>query len=85
MNLVNYGITPPHVAYEAVLEEAATLGATVTGSEIVGLTPLEPLLLAGKFYREKNGLSVGASDEELVAAAIEGLGLSDRIFSRNCF
>jgi glutamate formiminotransferase/formiminotetrahydrofolate cyclodeaminase len=77
MNLVNYGITPPHVAYEAVLEEAATLNATVSGSEIVGLTPLEPLLLAGKFYRQKNGLSPDASDEELVQAAIAGLGLSD--------
>ncbi len=77
MNLVNYNITPPHVAYEAVLEEAATLDAKVTGSEIVGLTPLEPLLLAGRFYREKKNQSPEASDHELVEAAIEGLGLSD--------
>lgn len=77
MNLVNYSITPPHVAYEAVLEEAKLLGAEVTGSEIVGLSPLEPILLAGRFYREKQGLAPEASDSELIDAAVAGLGLSD--------
>ncbi|MFH1862763.1 MAG: glutamate formimidoyltransferase [bacterium] len=77
MNLVNYMITPPHIAFEAVKEEAATLNVEVTGSEIVGLTPLEPLLLAGKFYRQADHLSPDASEAELVGAAIEGLGLSD--------
>ncbi|TKJ41765.1 glutamate formimidoyltransferase [candidate division LCP-89 bacterium B3_LCP] len=77
MNLVNYDVTPPHVAYEAVLEEAKILGATITGSEIVGLTPLEPLLQAGKFYRERLNQSTDVSDEELVQAAVEGMGLSD--------
>ncbi len=77
MNLVNYSITPPHIAYESALEEAAKIDAEITGSEIVGLTPLEPLILAGKFYREKNGLTPDASEEELLKAAIEGMGLSD--------
>lgn len=77
MNLVNYSVTPPHVAYEAVREEAATLNAEVTGSEIVGLTPLEPLLLAGRFYRERRKLSPETSELELVQTAIEGMGLSD--------
>jgi glutamate formiminotransferase/formiminotetrahydrofolate cyclodeaminase len=77
MNLVNYNITPPHIAYEAVLEEAKRVEAEVTGSEIVGLTPLEPLLMAGRFYREKKGLSPDAPEDELVREAIEGLGLSD--------
>jgi glutamate formiminotransferase/formiminotetrahydrofolate cyclodeaminase len=77
MNLVNYSITPPHMAYEAVLEEARSLGAEVTGSEIVGLTPLEPILLAGRFYREKQGLPTDVSETELIEAAVSGLGLSD--------
>lgn len=77
MNLVNYNITPPHVAYEAVLEEAKDLGAKVTGSEIVGLTPLEPLILAGRFYRKKNNQSEETSERELIEAAIKGLGLSN--------
>ncbi|MBU0518239.1 glutamate formimidoyltransferase [bacterium] len=77
MNLVNYNITPPHVAYEKVLELAEQFGAEVTGTEIVGLTPLEPLLMAGRFYREKKGLSPEASEADLLQAAIDGLGLSD--------
>ena len=71
INLVNYHITPPHKAFEEVRKEATTLGAEVTGSEIVGLTPKEALVLAGKFY------SPEINDEEaLVSAAIERLGLS---------
>jgi len=77
MNLVNYNITPPHIAYEKVLELADQFGAVVTGSEIVGLTPLEPLMQAGKFYRQKNGLTTEVPEAELLDAAIEGLGLSD--------
>jgi glutamate formiminotransferase/formiminotetrahydrofolate cyclodeaminase len=77
INLVNYHETPPHIAYETVKEEAATLNAVISGSEIVGLTPLEPLLMAGRYYRERGGLSAQADATELLNAAIRGLGLSD--------
>lgn len=71
INLTNYTITPPHVAFEEVRKEAATLGVEVTGSEIVGLTPLEALLMAGRYY------DPGETDEKrLVAIAVEKLGLS---------
>jgi len=72
INLTDYHVTPPHVAYEEVRKEAALAGVEVTGSEIVGLVPKEALLLAGSFY------APGESDErKLAAAAIKGLGLSD--------
>ncbi len=80
INLVNYNVTAPHEAYEAVKKEGETLEAVISGSEIVGLTPLEPLLRAGRFYRERNGLDSKASDEELLESAIKGLGLSDLYF-----
>jgi glutamate formiminotransferase/formiminotetrahydrofolate cyclodeaminase len=71
INLTNYTITPPHVAFEEVRKEAATLGVEVTGSEIVGLTPLEALVMAGRYY------DPGETDEKrLVAIAVEKLGLS---------
>jgi glutamate formiminotransferase/formiminotetrahydrofolate cyclodeaminase len=71
INLTNYTITPPHVAFEEVKKEAATLGVEVTGSEIVGLTPLEALLMAGRFY------APNVTDEkQLIAIAEEKLGLS---------
>lgn len=70
MNLLNYKVTPPHVAFEEVKKQASVLGARVIGSEIVGLVPKEALLAAGRFYSKE------LSEEKLIAMAIEKLGLS---------
>jgi glutamate formiminotransferase/formiminotetrahydrofolate cyclodeaminase len=72
INLVNYLVTPPHVALEEVKKEAVTLGVEVTGSEIVGLTPKEALLMAGWFYA-----GAEANESKLLDRAVEGLGLND--------
>lgn len=72
INLTNYNVTPIHVAFEEVKKEAERLGVEVTGSEIVGLAPLEALLHTGKFYSEGKSLS----ETELVNLAVEKLGLS---------
>ncbi|MDA3863399.1 MAG: glutamate formimidoyltransferase [Deltaproteobacteria bacterium] len=78
MNLNNYLITPPHIAYEEALHEAAKRGLTITGSEIVGLVPLAPVLMAAHFYLHKNELDYeGQSEEEMVKIAEKYLGLSD--------
>lgn len=70
INLTNYTVTAPHAAFEEVRKQAATLGAGVNGSEVVGLIPLEALLMAGRFYG-------GTGDEKsLVSTAIDRLGLS---------
>lgn len=71
INLVNYHHTPPHVAFEEVKKQAATLGIDVTGSEIVGLTPKEALLMAGKFYDADT-----KDEEQLISIAVDRLGLS---------
>ena len=71
INLTNFSVTAPHIAFEEVKKEAASLGAEVTGSELVGLSPLEAMLMAGRFY------SPGVTDDkELLAVAVEKLGLS---------
>jgi len=75
MNLLNYHNVGLHDVFEATREEAEKLDTQVTGSEIVGLVPKEALTLAGRFYSEKDGLSV-SDEEELVAIAIDRLGLS---------
>ena len=75
MNLVDYEITPPHVAYDTCAEEAEKLGAKVTGSEIVGVVPKEALLMAGRHYAGKEGRSEG-EEKEMLAFAAERLGLS---------
>ena len=71
MNLKNYKVTSLHVAYEEVKKEAERLGVEVNGSEIVGLVPLEAVLMAGKYY-SNNKIS---DEKELVKHAIEKLGL----------
>ena len=47
----------------------------MTGSELVGLMPLQPLTEAGRFYLRKQGKSAGAPEREVVETAIRSLGL----------
>ena len=78
MNLTNYLITPPHVAFEEVRLEAGRRGIEVTGSEVVGLIPVEPLLMAAEYYLFDRGERPhGVTEEALVRVAHEYLGLSD--------
>jgi glutamate formiminotransferase/formiminotetrahydrofolate cyclodeaminase len=76
INLVDYETTPPHAAFEEVRKQAKSLGFDGTGSEIVGLTPLTALLMAGRFYLERAGKAGTAPEHELVSVAIKELGLS---------
>ncbi len=76
VNLLSYRTTPLHEVFETTREEAGKLGLVVTGSELVGMTPLEPLVEAGRFYLRKQGRSAGLPERELVELAIHTLGLS---------
>jgi glutamate formiminotransferase/formiminotetrahydrofolate cyclodeaminase len=75
INLTNYKVTPPHVVYDVIRAEADKRGLIVTGSELVGLIPLEAMRMAGRHYLQKQGRSPGVPDEELVSTAIRSLGL----------
>ncbi|MGH8197735.1 MAG: glutamate formimidoyltransferase [Steroidobacteraceae bacterium] len=76
INLLSYRTTPLHEVFETTREEASKLGLVVTGSELVGMTPLEPLVEAGRFYLRKQGRSTGLPEGELVELAIRSLGLA---------
>jgi glutamate formiminotransferase / formiminotetrahydrofolate cyclodeaminase len=77
MNLTNIHVTPVHIAFDEVVEKANARGVRVTGSELVGLIPLEAMLEAGRHYLKKQRRSVGVSDRELVHIAARSLGLND--------
>lgn len=77
INLVDYKQTSLEDAFDACCKEAEKLGVRVTGSEIVGLVPLEPMLDAGRHYLSKQGRSTGVSRKELLSVAIQSLGLAD--------
>ena len=77
MNLTHLGVTPVHVAFDEVCEKAWQRGIRVTGSELVGLIPLQAMLDAGRFFLRKQQRSTGVSDAELIKIAVKSLGLSD--------
>jgi len=73
--LNNYQVTPPHMLFEEVQKEAKKLNVAVTGSEIVGVIPLEAILMAADYYINKENLFVLDEDQK-VRLAIERLGLN---------
>ena len=77
MNLTNYLETPLHIAFDETCKSAEERGARVTGSELVGLVPLKPMLDAGRYFLQKQGISTGVSEAELVHTAIRSLGLDE--------
>jgi glutamate formiminotransferase/formiminotetrahydrofolate cyclodeaminase len=77
INLVDFHQTSLHDAFDEACKQAELLGLRVTGSEIVGLVPLEPMLMAGRHYLLKQGRSTGVSQPELLAIAVQSLGLAD--------
>ncbi len=76
MNLTNYKITSVHQAFDEVCKKGEERGVRITGSELIGLVPLGPLLDAGKYYLNKQGRSTGVSNDELIEIAIQSMGLS---------
>lgn len=77
INLTDYFVTNIHSAFETVREEAAKRGLRVTGSELVGLVPLDAMKMAGEYYLRKQKKSPGVPDEELVRLAVQSMGLAE--------
>jgi glutamate formiminotransferase len=50
INVGNFREVPLHRVFETVRSEAGRYGVAITGSEIVGLVPMEALLEAASFY-----------------------------------
>jgi glutamate formiminotransferase/formiminotetrahydrofolate cyclodeaminase len=77
VNFTNYKVSPPHLVFDEAVRLAEKLGLRVTGSELVGLIPMEALLMAGRHYLEKQGKSPGVPRQELIRTAVVSLGLND--------
>ncbi len=77
LNLTNLSVTSVHTAFDEVSAKAAARGVRVTGSELVGLVPLQAILDAGRYFLEKQHRSVGIADDEIIKIAVKSLGLDD--------
>ncbi len=77
LNLTDISVTPVHLAFEEACKKAAERGIRVTGSELVGLIPLQSMLDAADYFLIKQERSLGISDEEKIKIAVKSLGLDD--------
>ncbi len=77
MNLTDISITSVHEAFDEVCKKANERGVRVTGSELVGVIPLNAMLEAGRYFLRKQERSTGVSDKELIKIAVKSLGLDE--------
>jgi glutamate formiminotransferase / formiminotetrahydrofolate cyclodeaminase len=77
MNLTDISVTPLHKAFEEVAVKAGERGVRVTGSELVGLIPLQAMIDAGKYFLHKQKRPSGIPDEEIIRIAVRSLGLDE--------
>lgn len=76
-NLTNINITSMHVAFDESNKAATARGLRATGSELIGLIPLQAMLDAADYYLIKQERSLGCSESEKIKIAIKSLGLDE--------
>lgn len=76
-NLTDIDQTPLHKLFETACERAEAYGIRVTGSELVGMIPLQPLLDAGYHFLRKNGKNTDVPHHQAIDAAVQALGLDE--------
>jgi len=77
INFNNYKESSVHHVYEKACDLAIERGVRVTGSELVGLVPLDAILSAGMYFLRKQGRSLGVPEEDVIECAVQTLGLND--------
>lgn len=77
MNITDIALAPLHQAFEECCKSADSRGMRVTGSELVGLVPLNVMLEAGRYFLKKQRRSVGVSEAELIKIAVKSMGLDE--------
>lgn len=76
-NLTNISITSMHVAFDETCKAAQARGLRVTGSELIGLIPLQAMLDAADYFLIKQQRSLGCSEKEKIKIAVKSLGLDE--------
>lgn len=73
INLTDYRTTSLYEVYETTKKLAQKYDVEVTGSELIGLIPLEAILETGKKYNSE----ISLNNQTLIELSIEKLGLSN--------
>jgi glutamate formiminotransferase/formiminotetrahydrofolate cyclodeaminase len=77
INLTDLSVSPLHKVFDTACDRAAARGLRVTGSELVGMIPLNAMLDAGKYFLYKQNRSTGIPEKEIIKIAVKSLGLDD--------
>jgi len=77
LNLTDRSVAPIHEVFDACREEATKRGMRVTGSELVGLVPLDAMLAAGDHYLSAQGSTTAIPEAQRVRSAVLSLGLDE--------
>ncbi len=77
INFNNYKVSTIHNVFDEACRLAIERGIRVTGSELVGLIPLEAILMAGTHYLKKQNRSIGVPNKDIIECAVQSLGLND--------
>jgi glutamate formiminotransferase/formiminotetrahydrofolate cyclodeaminase len=77
LNLTDHQVAPLHEVFDACREEAAKRGMRVTGSELVGLVPLDAMLAAGDHFLSAQGRTTAIPESDRVRTAILSMGLDE--------
>ena len=77
INLIDYKVSSIHDVFDKVCELAIERGIRVTGSELVGLVPLEAIIDAGRYFLQKQDMPLGIPLDDIIGVAINSLGLND--------
>ncbi len=77
INLTDLSVSPLHQVFDTACERAVARGLRVTGSELVGMVPLNAMLEAGRYFLHKQQRSAGIPEREIIKIAVKSLGLDD--------
>ncbi len=77
INFIKFRESTIHDVFDAACRLAEERGVRVTGSELVGLIPLEAIQMAGEHYLEKQGRTTGIPMNDVIETAVQSLGLND--------
>ncbi|KAM9305651.1 formimidoyltransferase-cyclodeaminase [Gastrophryne carolinensis] len=73
-NLLDYEVTPLHVVYEETRKDAKELNLPIFGSQLVGLVPLQALLMSAEYYIKEENLFL-LEEEHKIRLVTNRLGL----------
>ena len=77
INLNDYKTSSIYDVFDTACKLAYERGVRVTGSELVGLVPLDAIISTGKHYLRKQSSFEGIPENEIIECAVQSLGLND--------